>query len=145
MYARKINWKQFSLALVIGSFVSSIALGFIHAWSGYPVGRFYTSFGDFPFLALVYFMMEVITVVIVAVPTLIIFNRLLLLKRPIVLITGTLLGAGWVIPMLGAQPPPYIPALFFSFGGFLAASIFWLLYAGANKQLKNDVRKARAS
>ena len=140
-----MNWKRCILALVGGSFVSSIILGFIHAWSGYPVGRFYKSFDDFPFLALVYFMLEMITVVIVAVPTLVILNRLLWLRRSIVLIMGTLMGAGWAIPMLGQHSLPYIPALFFAFGGFLGAYIFWVLYACANKQLKHDAQKARAS
>ncbi len=129
----KINWKRLSLALVIGSFVSSITLGFLHAWSGYPVGRVFIGIEDFPSLTRVYFMMEVITVMFVALPTLIILNRFLWLRGSIVLVVGTILGTVWVIPMLGTHPPPYIPALFFAFGGFLAASIFWIVYAGANK------------
>lgn len=145
MNAKKINWKRCGLALIGGLFVSSIAMGFIHAWSGYPVGRFFMSLEDFPTLALMYFIIEVLTAMIVVVPTLTILNRLLWLKRSIVLIIGTLLGAGWAIPMLGPQPPPYLQALFFAFGGFLASSVFWLLYAGANKQLKHDAQKARAS
>jgi hypothetical protein len=141
MEDRKIDWKRFSIALVAGTFVSSIILGFVHAWSGQPVYRRPIGFEHFPSLALMYFILEVIIVVIVALPTLVTLNRLLWLRGSIVLIIGTLLGAGagWAIPMLGSQAPPYIiEVLFCAFGGFFAAAIFWLVYAGANKRIKSD-------
>ncbi|WP_139058890.1 hypothetical protein [Thiorhodococcus drewsii] len=129
----KINCKRFTISLLAGCAVSAITMGFVHAWSGYPVGRFYKSFEDFPFLALVYLAIEVITTVFVAVPILVMLNRVQWLRRSVVSVVVTLLGAVWVIPVLGQQPPPYIPILFSASGGFLAASIFWVMYARVNK------------
>ena len=142
METREIHWKRIALAITAGSLVSAIVLGVLHSWSGYPVGRFFTSFEDFPALALIYLLFVLLTAVLAGVPAIIILDRLRILKGSVIVVTGTILGAGWSIPLFGQQPPPYIEVLFFAFGGFFVSSIFWLVYAGVEKTAPADARIA---
>jgi hypothetical protein len=143
MLKHRISWERFGFAVLFGSLVSAHILGSLHSWLGFPIGRIFADADDFPFLVLNYFLCISITVVFVAVPTLLILGRVNLLRRLrglIVSIIGTMVGAAWSIPWFGPQPPPYAEALFFAFGGLLASSFFWFVYSGANKRVEQGQR-----
>ena len=74
------------------------------------------------------------TAFIVGAPTAFLLNRYGLFNAWIVMAVGTLAGVAWAIPALRYKPPPYEMALSFGLGGFIAAALFWSVYAaGANK------------
>jgi len=73
------------------------------------------------------------TAFIAGVPFAIVLSRFGWLRGWVVVLVGTLAGAAWAIPAIGYKPPPYDMAVFFGLGGFLASTLFWLVYAGANK------------
>ena len=136
--SKEINWKRLSVALFVGAAVTSMILGALHYWIGFPIGRIPIILVKLPFLALAYLIVILSLVIIVGIPTIFILSRLGLFNGAVVLIIGTLIGTACIIPSIGPQPPPYVKALLFGFGGFLMSAIFWWIYAGANKQRNAD-------
>ncbi len=133
MVSKEIKWQRFSIALIVGSVVSSLILGVLHYWYGFPVGRIFPSLEDLPLLALAYLLIILPLAIIIGIPAVFLLNRIGWFKGSVVIIIGTLTGTACVIPSLGPQPPPYAEGLFLGFGGFLMSTLFWLIYAGANK------------
>ena len=136
--SKVINWKRLSAALFVGAAATSMILGALHYWIGFPIGRIHPTLVHLPFHALTYLIVILSLVIIVGIPTIFILNRLGLFNRAVVLIIGTLVGTACIIPSIGPQPPPYAKALLFCFGGFLMSALFWWVYAGANKQHNAD-------
>jgi len=132
MEATSINWKRFSLAIVVGAAVSAQILAMLHYWNG-PHGLTLEILPFTPLLALTYLLFMLPTAFVVGVPVAIVLSRLGWLKGWVVVFLGTITGAAWAIPAIGYKPPPYDMAVFFGLGGFLASALFWLVYAGANK------------
>jgi hypothetical protein len=133
MKTTSIKWNRFILAIAIGSAVSAQILAMLHYWNG-PHGLTLEVLPYTPLLALTYLLFMLPTAFIVGVPAAFFLNRQGLLKGLVVMAVGTLAGVAWAIPALGHKPPPYDMALFFGLGGFIAAALFWSVYAaGANK------------
>lgn len=124
-----MNWKRFSIAMAAGSLISAITLAVLHAWHGRPVGKVFVGFADIPTLTLAYFIIVTLSVVFIGVPSLLVLNRVRMLRGSTVLLIGAIIGAGWVIPMFGSRPSLYFEASFFAFGGFVTAAVFWLVYS----------------
>lgn len=128
-----IKWKRFTLAIIVGAAISAQILAMLHYWSG-PHGLTLAVLPITPLLALTYLLFMLPTAFLVGAPVAVLLNRLGSLNGWVVVIVGTLAGSAWAIPMIGYKPPPYDVAVFFGFGGFLAAAIFWITYARANKE-----------
>jgi len=137
-----INWKRFSVALIVGSAVSAQVLSMLHYLNG-PHGLTWEVLPYTPLLALTYLMFMLPTAFLVGAPISVMLRRLGWLNGGVVVFVGTLAGAAWAIPALGYKPAPFDLAIFFGLGGLLASATFWLVYKSANKANPADAEKRR--
>jgi len=136
--SKEINWKRLSVAIIVGASVTSMLLGVLQYWFGFAIGRLSPAVEKIPILALTYLIVILVLSVVIGIPAIFTLKRIGLFNEVTVLLVGVLIGAACIIPSVGPQPPPYAEALFFGFGGFAMSALFWLVYAGANKQRNAD-------
>jgi hypothetical protein len=87
-----------------------------------------------PLLGLTYLMFMLPTALIVGVPGFLLLCRRGWFNGWTVVGIGTLAGAAWALPVIGAKPPPYDLATFFGLGGFIASAVFWLVVAPSGRK-----------